>query len=189
MAKLPHFEQNPHPLVRGCIQTTNMTTTTTQQELLVISGLHIWEQAINRATKFFDSCTDEELGKEILPGKNRVVYLLGHLTAVHDRMFPLLGLGDRLHTELDPLFVANPDNFNPEASLPSAADLRKSWTTVNQQLTAAFKSWTPEEWLQRHTAVSEEDFAREPHRNRFNVVINRAGHVQYHLGQLAWFKK
>ena len=28
-------------------------------------------------------------------------YLLGHLTAMHDRMFPLLGLGDRFHPELD----------------------------------------------------------------------------------------
>jgi hypothetical protein len=164
-----------------------MTTTTTQQELFVISGLHAWEQAINRVTKFLDSCTDEDLGKEIQPGKNRVVYVLGHLIAVHDRMSALLGIGDRLYPELDPLFITNPDNAT--AVLPSATELRESWATVNQRLSAAFKSWTPEEWLQRHTAVSEEEFVKEPHRNRFNVVMNRAGHVQYHLGQLIWFKK
>jgi hypothetical protein len=43
--------------------------------------------------------------------------------------------------------------------------------------------------LQKHTAVSDADFAKEPHRNRLSVVLNRAGHVQYHLGQLVWFKK
>jgi hypothetical protein len=164
-----------------------MTTATTQQDIFVSTGLHAWEQAIKRATAFFDACTDEELGKEILPGKNRVIYLLGHLTAVHDRMLPLLDLGDRLYPDLDPLFVTNPDN--PAAAYPSAAQLRENWNTVNQHLTTAFKRWTPEEWLQRHNAVSEEDFANEPHRNRLGVVISRAGHVQYHLGQLVWFKK
>jgi len=184
------------------------TATTTQTETLIATGLHSWEQSIRRATTFFDSCTDEDLGKEILPGKNRVIYLLGHLIAVHDRMLPLLGLGERLYPELDAPFVTNPDDpaaasdnpasgsdnsasgsGNSASGYPPAARLRKYWTTINEQLTAAFKSWTPAEWLQRHTAVSEEDFAKEPHRNRYGVVLNRAGHVQYHLGQLVWFKK
>ena len=164
-----------------------MTTTTTQQDLFVTTGLHAWEQVIKRATAFFDGCTDEELEKEIVPGRNRVVYLLGHLTAVHDRMLPLLGIGDRLYPDLDPLFVTTPDN--PMTTLPPAAELRKRWADVNQHLTSTFKSWTPEEWLQRHTAVSEEEFAKEPHRNRFSVLVNRVGHAQYHLGQLVWFKK
>jgi hypothetical protein len=30
-----------------------------------------------------------------------VLYLVGHLIATHDRMFPLLDLGERLHPELD----------------------------------------------------------------------------------------
>jgi hypothetical protein len=164
-----------------------MTTTTTQQELFVLSGLITWEQAIKRATGFFDGISDEDLNREIVPGKNRVIYLLGHLTAVHDRMLPLLGLGERLYPHLDELFITNPDNAS--ASLPPASQLREYWTTVNQQLTNRFRNWTPEEWLQKHTAVSDEDFAREPHRNRFSLVINRAGHVQYHLGQLVWTKK
>lgn len=162
-------------------------TTTKQQDLFVLTGLHSWEQGIKRASAFFDSYTDEDLGKAIVPGKNRIIYLLGHLTAVHDRMFPLLGLGERLYPQLDALFITSPDNT--AALFPPAGELREYWNTVNQQLTAAFRTWTPEEWLQKHTAVSDEDFAREPHRNRFSLVINRAGHVQYHLGQLVWFKK
>jgi len=164
-----------------------MTTTTTQQDLFVQSGLLTWEQSIKRATAFFDGFSDEDLNREILPGKNRVIYLLGHLTAVHDRMLPLLGLGERLYPHLDELFVTNPDNAS--ANFPPAPQLREYWTTINQRLTNHFRSWTPEEWLQKHTAVSEEDFAKEPHRNRFSLVLNRAGHVQYHLGQLVWSKK
>jgi hypothetical protein len=161
--------------------------TTIQQDLFVSTGLHSWEQAIKRASTLFDSYTDEELGAAIVPGKNRIIYLLGHLTAVHDRLFPLLGLGERLYPQLDEFFITNPDNI--AAEFPPAAQLRTAWNTVNQRLTGLFRSWTPEEWLQKHQAVSDEDFAREPHRNRFSVVINRTGHVQYHLGQLAWFKK
>jgi hypothetical protein len=162
-------------------------TTTTQPNLFVLTGLHAWEQAIKRASTFFDGCSDEELGAAIVPGKNRVIYLLGHLTAVHDRMLPLLGLGERLYPQLDALFISNPDNI--AAEFPPAQELRKYWATVNGQLTTHLRNWTTEEWLQKHEAVSDEDFAREPHRNRFSVVINRAGHAQYHLGQLVWFRK
>src|SRR5258708_14496926 len=162
-------------------------TTTIQQDLFVSTGLHSWEQAIKRASTLFESYTDEELAAGFVPGKHRIICLLGHLTAVHDRLLSLLGLGERLYPQLDEFFISNPDNT--AAGFPPAKELREYWKTVNQQLTGAFRSWTPEEWLQKHTAVSDEDFAREPHRNRFSVVINRAGHVQYHLGQLALFKK
>ena len=172
----------------GVSQLINITmTTTTQQDLFVATGLHAWEHSIKRATAFFDSCSDAELGKQILPGKNRVVYLLGHLTAINDRMMPLLGLGERQYPELDAIFITNPDDAS--APLPAAGELRRQWTDTNNRLTAAFRHWSPEEWLQRHTAVSEEDFAKEPHRNRLGVVLNRAAHVQYHLGQLVWLKK
>jgi len=39
------------------------------------------------------------------------------------------------------------------------------------------------DWRQRHTAVSEEDFAKDPSRNRFAVLLSRTNHLSYHLGQ------
>jgi hypothetical protein len=48
---------------------------------------------------------------------------------------------------------------------------------------------SPSEWLERHAAVSEEDFAREPHRNRFTVLLGRTGHLAYHLGQAMLAKR
>jgi hypothetical protein len=44
---------------------------------------------------------------------------------------------------------------------------------VNDKLTAAFERFTSEDWLQRHTAVSEEDFVRDLTRNRLAVVMSR----------------
>ena len=37
-----------------------------------------------------DSLSDEQLQKEIAPGKNRGIYILGHLIAVHDDMLAIL---------------------------------------------------------------------------------------------------
>src|SRR5260370_28641077 len=118
---------------------------TIQQSIFVNTGLITWELSIKRANGFFDKCSDEELLQPIVPGKNRVIYLLGHLAAVHDRMFPLLSLGDRVYPHLDELFVTNPDN--PEAAYPAVHELRAAWTTVNNRLTKAFRNWSPEEWM------------------------------------------
>ena len=166
-----------------------MTTTTalTTAQLFATSALLNWEQAIGRATGFFDKCTDEELLQPIVPGKNRIIYLLGHLAAVHDRMLPMLNIGDRHYPHLDEVFVTSPDN--PGANIPEARDLRKAWKDINEYITNHLRGWSPEEWLQRHTAVSPEDFEKEPHRNKFTLVLSRARHVDYHLGQLILFKK
>jgi hypothetical protein len=45
------------------------------------------------------------------------------------------------------------------------------------------------DWLQKHTAVSEEDFVWEPHRNRFAVLLARTAHLAYHLGQAVLAKR
>lgn len=145
-----------------------------------------WETAINRATAFFDKCSDADMLRPIAPGKNRVIYLLGHLTAVSDRMLPLLGLGERHYPHLDDLFLTSPDD--PGAALPAVAELRGQWNEINRELTGKLRAWKPEEWLMKHASVSAEDYAKEPHRNRLNVVLSRTGHVGYHHGQLALLK-
>ena len=163
------------------------TTTMTSQDRFVQSALLNWQQAVGRATAFFDKCTDEELLQPIVPGKNRVGYLLGHLAAIHDRMLPLLGIGERHYPHLDEIFITNPDN--PKAGLSEIQELRKAWVTSNEYITGILRSWSPEEWLAPHTAVSPEDFEKDPNRNKFTLVLSRARHVDYHMGQLVWFKK
>ena len=155
-------------------------------ELFAATVLSNWELALKRISTIFDRHTDADLVRPIAPGKNRALYLLWHLVAIHDNMVPLLGLGERRYPQLDALFLTNPDN--PAAELPPASELRKNWTSINTFLTERLREWKPEEWLQKHTAVTAEDFAKEPHRNRLNVVLSRTGHVSYHAGQLALLK-
>jgi hypothetical protein len=105
---------------------------------------------------------------------------------VHDRLLSLLDLGERLHPELDEAFITNPDRAL--ADPVSAAELRKAWAEINTRLTAAFEKLTPAEWLVKHTAVSDEDFAKDPTRNRMAVVMSRTNHVSFHTGQVVLTK-
>jgi DinB superfamily len=153
----------------------------TNEELLVVTALNSWKLVIGRFDQNLAALTDEQLQKQVAPGKNRLLYLVGHLTAVHDRMFPMLGLGERLHPELDETYITNPDRALVDPV--SAADLRKAWTEVNGKLTSAFERFTAADWLEKHTVVSEEDFVKDPTRNRLAVVMSRTNHASFHSGQ------
>lgn len=156
------------------------------ESLFVKMVLDAWHTQLKRTGDLFGSLSNEDLQKEIAPGKNRGLYLLGHLTAIHDRMLPLLGLGDVLYPQLYGPFVESPDKAVND--LPSVEDLRRYWKEINAKLTASFTTLSAGDWFQRHNAVSEEDFKKEPHRNRLNLVMNRTGHLASHFGQLLYLK-
>jgi len=63
------------------------------------------------------------------------------------------------------------------------------WNTVNTTLTNHFNTMQPSDWLDRHTKVSPEDFAKEPHRNKLNILLTRTNHLSYHSGQLNLLSK
>jgi hypothetical protein len=148
---------------------------------LIDSALRGWKSNVERVDKLFEALSPGELEQEVAPGKNRLIYLWGHLAAVNDALLPLLGIGERLHPEFDGMFISNPDKSVPLTV--SGQSLKTAWQEINQQLWNGFSKFSASDWAQRHTAVSEEDFAREPHRNRFTVLLGRTTHLAYHLGQ------
>ena len=154
----------------------------TSQKLSVQVAINSWRLVAERANKTFSNLTEDEFLREVAPGKNRLIYLLGHLTAIHDAMFQILGLGERLHPELDAIFVSSPDKTG--AQLPAVGELRKYWDEVNAKLLSQFAILCADEWLQRHYAMSEEDYAKDPTRNRLAVLLSRTNHLSYHLGQI-----
>ena len=152
------------------------------EALYTNTALRAWKLVIAQLDKMFSSMNDEELLREVAPGRNRVFYLMGHLTAVHDRLLPMLGLGERLHPELDDDFVTNADRVTADRVAPEA--VRRAWSEVNARLTVAMAALPPEEWLKKHNAVSDEDFAKEPLRNRLSVLQTRTTHAGFHAGQI-----
>jgi hypothetical protein len=151
------------------------------EESCVALGLKVWKAQIERADKLFGSLSSEEVLREIAPGRNRLLYLWGHLTAMHDAMLPLLELGERLHPEFDVAFVSNHDKS--QANIPSHGQVRHAWKGVNGKLWKGFEKMSWSDWLQRHSAVSEEDFAKDASRNRYAILLSRTNHLSYHLGQ------
>jgi hypothetical protein len=154
--------------------------------LLVHTVLKAWETQVNRMNDFFDNASDDDLMHEVAPGRNRGIYLLGHLTAVNDGIMPLLGLSEKLYPHLEKPFISTPDKSGLE--FPALKELRHYWTDVNEELMEHFAQLGPSQWLAKHAAISAEDFAKEPHRNRLSVIIARTTHMHYHLGQLILMK-
>jgi hypothetical protein len=150
-------------------------------ELLIQTAISSWEQVIQRVGTLCLSCSEEQLSVEVAPGKSRISYLWGHLATIHDAMFPILRLGERLYPELDAVFVAQPDRSVP---LPTSTEIAKCWEDVHTELLSKFKTLNFKEWLERHGNVSPEDFERTPTRNRLAVLLNRTNHAAYHFGQM-----
>jgi uncharacterized damage-inducible protein DinB len=155
----------------------------TSHELPVKVAINSWRLVVERADKAFSQLTPDQLLAEVAPGKNRIIYVWGHLIAVHDRMFSILGLEPRLHPELDAAFIDNPDKA--AAEIPSAQQLKRYWDEVNEKLLSKFQSLSADEWLLQHRTMSDEDYAKDPTRNRLAVLLNRTNHLSYHLGQIA----
>ncbi len=106
--------------------------------------------------------------------------------AVSDSMLVMFGLSEKLYPELEEIFLTNPDKVITD--IPSITELKGYWQKVNETLQDHFNKMTAAEWLGRHTRVSEEDFAKDPLRNKLNVLISRTVHQGYHLGQLNLLK-
>lgn len=156
-------------------------------ELLIKMITDSWRGQLIATDKIFDNLSDEELMHEVSPGRNRGIYLLGHLTAVHDLMLPLLRFEAAKYPELKHLFLDSPDKA--VEVIPSATQLRQQWKDVNDTLSNHIKSLSADDWLTRHSNISEEDFIKEPHRNRLNVLLDRTIHLSNHRGQLLLLKK
>ncbi|MGG9970828.1 DinB family protein [Ferruginibacter sp. SUN002] len=159
-----------------------MTTT----ETIIKMIFDRWNGALKNWDNLLNSLSDEALQNEIAPGKNRGVYLLGHLIAVHDDMMILLGMGEKMYPELNEPFIKSADKVVTE--IPSTAELRLMWVNQCEILKQKFNGLNAEYWFEKHTAVSAEDFAKEPHRNKLNIILTRTTHLTYHTGQLALLK-
>ncbi len=157
-----------------------------QTELMVKMVLDRWYGSIKNFDSILSNISNEALQKQVAPGKNRGIYLLGHLIAVHDDMLVLLDMGSRQYPDLQEPFLKEADNA--AAQMPSVAALKSIWATQCEMLKQKFESLPAAAWFEKHTAVSAEDFVKEPNRNKLNIIITRTSHLQYHSGQVVLLK-
>lgn len=166
---------------------TTATDNTAIQTVFIKMALSAWDSHNARVNKLVTSLSDEEWLADTATGRNSGIYLLGHLIAVSDGLFPLLGFGERLYPGLEKVFLESPDKSG--LPTPSLSELKEYWKNVNAKLSEHISQMPAEEWFTRHNSVSEADFEKEPHRNKLNIIINRTNHTSYHLGQLVYLAK
>ncbi|OAQ38085.1 hypothetical protein A5893_14875 [Pedobacter psychrophilus] len=157
-----------------------------QTELIVKMVKDRWIASLKSCDHLLSILSDEDLLREIAPSKNRGIYLLGHLIAVHDDMIRLLDMGEKQYPSLYEPFLKLPDH--PDTPMPSVSELRTFWSEQCNVLNQKFEGLKPEQWLEKHTAVSDEDFVKDPSRNKLNIIITRTSHLQYHIGQMVLLK-
>lgn len=155
-------------------------------QIFVKMILDRWNASLKNWDTLLNALSDEQLEQEIVPGKNRGIYLLGHMIAVHDDMLVLLNMGNKLYPELYEPFLKSPDKA--VAELPSLKELRTYWAEQCEILKHKFEALQPQDWFEKHAAVSAEDFEKEPHRNKLNIILTRTTHLAYHTGQLILLK-
>ena len=92
---------------------------------LVQVATHSWMSTVQRAQTWFDERGRRDFERVVAPERNRVLYLYGHLIAVHDMMYQLIGLGPRKCEALDALFLRVPDRSAED--YPDPAQLNEYW--------------------------------------------------------------
>ncbi|WP_291144081.1 DinB family protein [Flavobacterium sp. UBA7680] len=154
------------------------------EALLLTTKLYIeaWLLSNRRLHNLIIKLSEEEIYKEISPERNRGIYLLGHLISTTDTMIELLGFDKKRYPELDPIFVSAPDKSGK--IFPDFEVLKQNWEKINAVMLEHIENMSPEQWLEKHASVSEDDFKKDPTRNKLNVLISRTNHQNYHLGQL-----
>lgn len=145
-----------------------------------------WDTYLKRMQKTIDSISDENFHKPIVAGGNSPSWVLGHLVDTDDGLLELFGIRGRMFPELHTIY--HHERGTNLAGHLSKEDLIIKWKAITGELDKAFKSWSESDWMGRHTAVTEEDYKKEPHRNKLNVMLSRVSHRASHLGQIAMMK-
>lgn len=142
-----------------------------------------WETYNRRMQKVLDELKESQYHKPIVPGGNTPSWLMGHLVDTDDKLLELFGIRQRLFPDLSTIYH-HERGTNQTGHLEKAI-LIERWKKILEELNNAFRTMNEAQWMGRHQAVSEEDFKKEPHRNKLNVMLSRVGHKASHLGQIA----
>ena len=152
-----------------------------KEEITVKMVLTGWKHGLGKIEKALSIISDEDMDKELVPGGNKISWILGHLAAVNDSLYTILGMGDKLNEDYYKYFLQGDSSHNG----PDAAQTRDYWKVTSERLNDAMAELSAENWFERHTTVSAGDFEKEPHRNKLNVLLSRTYHLHHHYGQLA----
>jgi len=133
--------------------------------------------------KMMDAISEENFNKPIVANGNSPSWLFGHLADTDDLLLGLFGVGERLYPGL--AITYHHERGTNQSGHLKKQELNEKWKTIVAALDSVFKRMTESDWQGRHMAITEEDFKKEPQRNKLNVLLSRVTHKAWHLGQIA----
>ena len=141
-----------------------------------------WKITIWWINETLKTLSDDDLKKEISPGRNHGVWILGHLIQSEDELSKYLGEGDFMFPENDKLF-GQKKKADPVSSYPDVQVLRKQWEEVTAKNDRILSKLTDEQWDEPHVLINgpiEEDYFK----TKGGCIMNWILHQTYHIGQL-----
>ncbi len=142
-----------------------------------------WDTYNRRMQKVLDTLSVENYNKSIVPNGNSPSWLIGHLADTDDALLELFGIGKRMFPELAKIY--HHERGTNQTGHLTKEELTTQWKAIVSKLDHTFKSMSENDWHSRHMVVTEEDFKKEPQRNKLNVMLSRVSHKASHLGQVA----
>lgn len=142
-----------------------------------------WDMHTRRIQKIMDTISNENYTKAIVTGGNSPSWIMGHLADTDDRLLELFGIRQRMFPELEKIY--HHERGTNQLNHLSKEELMVKWNAITAELDRVFKGMSEADWHARHMAVSEEDFKKEPYRNKLNVLLSRVTHKASHFGQIA----
>ena len=105
------------------------------------------------------------------------------LGAIVDPATPVVELQSPTSARVCDIRVVNGASF-----LGHISESSRSLRSRRPEYASGFHYGHFDDWLKKPTAVSDEDFSKNPTRNRLAVFLNRTNHASFHTGQIALTK-
>ena len=125
--------------------------------------------------------SEDDLKKEISPGKNHGVWLLGHLITCEDDFALYMGKGEITYPEYQKMFAegTKPLSFD---NYPLLSEMKSKWKEMVDKNKKIYAELTDEELEQPHAQLTDEnDFCQ----TKKDICVHWQVHLMYHVGQLS----
>jgi len=127
------------------------------------------------------SLSDEDLKKEIFPGKNHGVWLLGHLITCEDDFALFMGKGEITYMDYHNMFAeeTQPLSFD---NYPPISEMKAKWKEMLEKNRKIYSELNDSELNESHAQrKGENDFCK----TKEDVAVHWQVHLMYHAGQLS----
>ena len=127
---------------------------------------------------------DKELEKELSPGKNHGVWILGHLIASDDDFSVYMGKGELIFPEYSELFGQG-STLQNVIEYPKVSQLREQWKAIIEKNKKIYENLKDED-LEQLPENMNADFLKH-FTSKGKIVMAWQLHQMYHGGQLSVF--